>query len=379
MQMGYPKSIIEITELKGLISEGNILKDLPESTTVFGVVDGLGLAVPVVSRMDKWMEDGINCIYRFLPETIINADFPEIAHIHNGGQSQIITFIRKERINTILTALKCCLNFAEWLSRFEEKILSPKEHVEFYFVTLEAMVLYIRKELVGLILGLEDGRTIKTALLHLYGRIIQSVHSIVKLNDVICSHLLIASIRGLLELYVDMSLIKNSLIDNGVEKFFFFDKTYRFRSANNLLRIDKEIISSQKESSVLSKFIQNEKQITEKAETLWDKKPGALTHWSDLSLENRSRRAGELKLYRDIYYYGNMYVHSGYVGFDKTEDDAHLLCSYAYSHSTEILKKASDIIFNEITIKQKEEMVKEITGIHYFFGYFHIWKALIKN
>jgi hypothetical protein len=378
--MVHSESITEIDELRILISKGNTLKELPESNSIFVVSREQGIEVPIVSQMDRWMEEGIRIIYSLLPKTIIDADFSDIASIQDAysGQSQIITFVRKERINTILSVLKCCLDFTEWVTQFDENKLSPKEKAKFYFVPLEAMVLYIRKELAGVLLGLENGRTTKTALLHLYGRIIQSVNGIAKLNDVICSHLLIASLRGLLELYVDMSLIKKGLIDNGVEKFFSFDEIYRFRSAKNLLRIDEEIKSPPKKYVNLTEHIQNEKQIIQKAQTLWDKKPKGIMHWSDLNLESRSRKAEELKIYRDIYYYGNMYVHSGYVNFPKTEDDAHFLCAHVYALSLDIIKESTYLICSETEITRKAEIEQEINGIYLFFGYYQIWKSLIQ-
>ena len=377
--MVHPNSICEINELKVLISEGNRLKELPESRSVFGVSDS-GLAVPIVSRMDSWMTEGIKRICSLLPKKIIDVDFSEIASLYpSGNQNQIITFVRKERINTILNALYRCLNFFEWLIQFDETKLDPKQKAEFYFASLEAIFLYIQKELVSSLMGLEDGKTRKTALLHLYGRIFQLAHGIVKLNDIVCCPLLIASLRGLLELYVDMSLIKKGLIDNGLEKFFFFDELYKFRSAKNLVRIDKEIRRPEEESSVLTEHIRNREQTTQKAQILWGQKPKYITHWSNLKLEDRARKVNELKIYREIYYYGNMYVHSGYVDFPRTENDAHLLCAHVYALSSEILKNSIDMICAEINMAQKGDIEQETTGIYLFFGCFQVWKAWIRR
>jgi hypothetical protein len=378
--MVHPNSICEINELKALISEGNRLKELPESRSVFGVSDS-GLAVPIVSRMDSWMTEGIKQICSLLPKKIIDADFAEIAGLYSscGNQNRIITFVRKERINTILNALHRCLNFFEWVTQFDETKLDSKQKAEFYFATLEAIVLCTQKDLISSLIGLEDGKTKKTALLHLYGRIFQLVRGIVKLNDVVCYQLLIASLRGLLELYIDMSLIKKGLIDNGLEKIFFFDELYKFRSAKNLVRIDKEIKRPEEESSVLTEHIRNKEQITQKAQILWGQKPKYITHWSNLKLEDRARKVNELKIYREIYYYGNMYVHSGYVDFPRTENDAHLLCANVYSLSSEIFKKSIDMICAEINMAQKEDIEQETTGIYLFFGYFQVWKAWIRR
>jgi hypothetical protein len=379
--MVHPNSVCEINELRGLISEGNRLKELPESISVFGVSDCSGLAVPIVSRMDSWMAEGIKQIYSLLPKTIIDADFAEVASIHHAcdGQNRIITFVRKERINTILNALHRCLNFVEWLIQFNETGLGHKQKAVFYFGPLEAMVLYIHKELVSPLVGLEDGRTRKTALLHLYGRIFQLAHGIIKLNDVVCCHLLIASLRGLLEIYVDMLLLNKGLIDNDLEKFYSFYEIYLFNSAKTLMGIDAEIKTPPKESSALTERMKNEGHIKDNADMIWHNKPNRIRHWTGESLKDRSRKAGELKIFRDIYYYGNMFVHSGYVDFPKTEDDAHLLCAHVYSLSLEILKKSTDIICAEINITRKENIEQETTGISLLFGHFQVWKSWMQT
>jgi len=373
--------IAEIEELKALIFEGNKLKKLPESNNVFEASRPSGLVVPITSQMDNWINTSIRLIYSLLSKTIIDSDFTEIANIYKVcvDKSQVITSNRKQNINKILTALGACLSFCEWFIVFEQEKLSVKQKAEYYFCSLEAIVQYIHTELTSSLIRLEDGRTKKTVLLHLYGRIFLLGLSIVKLNDFKDCQLLGASLRSLLELYIDMQLIRNDTIGNGINKFFSFPEIYKFNSAKKTMKIDEEIQRPIAESSVLIKIVQNSEQINQKALSLWRKKLNEIPHghWSELSLEHRCRKVNELEFFRHVYYYGNMYIHSGYLQFPITEADAYVLCVHVYSLASEIFKKSTDLLLNEIDIAPKKEIIQELERIYLCFGGFQIWKSLI--
>jgi len=371
--------ITEIEELKALILEGNKLKKLPESDNVFDTSISSGLAIPITSQMDIWINKSIEYIYSLLPKTIISSDFAEVVNIYEScvGKSQIITSNRKKNINKVINVLNACLSFWEWSIAFDYNKLDAQQTAKFCFDPLEATFLYVQKELISSLVGLEDGITKKTALLHLYGRIFSVAHGIVKLNDLLCCHLLTASLRILLELYIDMLLIKDCVITNDIEKFFAFSKVYKFRSLSNLIRLDEELQKPITYSSNIKKIVQDSAQINQNANKLWGRKPKKINHWTDISLEERARRSNELEIYRNVYYYGNMYIHSGYLHFPKTEDEAHLLCSHAYSLSLEIFYKSTKLLCNEIDIIQGKEAIKEVDKIYFLHGLFQIWKSLV--
>jgi len=369
--------ITEIEDLKALILEGNNLKKLPESDNVFETSISSGLAVPITSQMDSWINKSIEYIYSLLPKTIIGSDFAEVVNIYESfvGKSQIITSNRKENINKVINVLNACLSFFEWFIAFDDNKLDAQQKVELYFDPLKVMVLYVQKELISSLMGLENGRTKKTALLHLYGRIFSVAHGIVKLDDLNCCHLLTASLRILLELYIDMLLIKDGVIKNDIKRFFAFSNVSKFRSASKLIKIDNEL--QRQITPNISNIVQNSAQIEQDADKLWGKNPKNINHWTDLSLEKRARKSNTLEIYRDIYYYGNVYIHSGYLRFPKTENDAHLLCSHAYSLSLEIFNKSTKLLCNEIDITQRKEAIKEMDKIYLLHGFFQIWKSLV--
>lgn len=370
--------ITEIEELKSLILEGNELKKLPESGNIFETSISSGLAIPITSQMDCWINKSIKYIYSFLPKIIIESDFAEIANIYEScvGKSQIITSNRKENISIIINVLTDCLNFFKCLIAFDYNKLNAQQQVKLYFDPLEATFFYVQKELISSLTGLENGKTKKTALLHLYDRIFSVIYGIIKLNDFHCCRLLTASLRILLELYIDMSLINEGVIAEDIEKFFSFPDVSKFRSASKLIKIDKELKCSITDVSNIKNIVQNSAQIEQIAKKLWGKEPKNINDWTNQSLEKRARKINELEIYRDVYYYGNMYIHSGYLHFPKTEADAHLLCSHAYSNSLEIFYKSTKLLCNEIDILQGKETIKEMDKIYLLHGYFQIWKSL---
>jgi len=214
-------------------------------------------------------------------------------------------------------------------------------------------------------------------LLHLYGRIFFLTISITKLNGPKYCPSLTALLRSLLELYIDILLIKETDIENDIEKFFSFFDIYNLNSALKVIKIDEEIKRPIAESSEPRKIIQNKSQITKKAQELWGKDPKNIRHWTKWSLEERARKVKELEIYRNVYYYGNMYVHSGYLNYPKKEEDAHLLSSYVYCLSLEMLVKSTELLINAIDIEGKKEIMQEVTGLNILFGYFQIWKSVI--
>jgi len=343
--VGNSDSIAEILEIERLLCAGERLKKLPEFGNVYQRSNSAGLEVPVTSQMDSWIQEGIKFIYSLLPDRIVECDFTEIAEMHEASDkgSKIVTTTRKTNINAIIKVLKICHSFLQWLPSFDEIKLGPEQKASFYFGPLETLVLYVHKEVVPSVVGLEDGRTRKTALLHLYGRICLLMRAVVRLNHLTCCQLLLASLRGLLELYIDSLLIKNSVIENDIEKFFSFSEVYKFRSARNLMRIDKEIGRPAHESSVLQRVVENSEEITKRIRRLWGPRARP-DHRTLLSLKDRCRRVNELEIYRRVYYYGNMYVHSGYVEFPKSENDAHFLCAYVYCIALEMFSKSTELL-----------------------------------
>jgi len=376
--MEQPSIKSDIALLNKFIGEGRqllqkCLSNHSKVSKTYKIDKSTGIALPFSSVIDDWLIKSTGYIVPLFPRIILESDFSKIQDIYeNFSKSQkIITDNYTTYLTNVLNSLQKCLSFFQWFDKFDEEKLSPAQRAELNHSALEAYVLYIQKQLIPKLPGLEDGRTLKTSILHLYGRVFSQAQSVVKLNNVSCCQLLTASLRGLLEIYIDMILLRCNLIENGIEKFFSFSELYKYKSANNLKRIDKELgLTNGKEHNV-DKYIRDSFHKAKRIKKLWGRVP---QHWSNISLEERSRTAKELRIYSDIYYYGNMYIHSGYRKFPKTAEDADFLCAYVYGFSINIFSISTKILFEVVSLEDFNFILKESDKLYLIFGYFHFWK-----
>jgi len=335
-----------------------------------------GIAVPLSSAIDGWLKSSADYIISQFPKRILDSDFSEVQRLQKTlAETEGIVADNSTTylINTI-DALRRCVSFFNWFDAFDEEQLPPVGRAELNHLAVKGYVSYIQEVLIPKLYGLEDGRTTKTALLHLYGRIFSLVQAIMKLNHVGCYQLLVAALRSLLEIHIDMILLKRGTIENGLEKFFCFSEVDKLRSALNLMRLDEELKRLERDSGALSKYAKNSEKIEATAMRLWEKKPRSITHWTGATLEDRARKAGALDIYREIYFYGNKYVHSGYLDFPSTEEDADFLCAYDYGFSINILKTSIELLFELVSFQESESVLRECRMMFPICGYFEFWK-----
>lgn len=385
--MEKPSINSDIALLNEIIAEGKQLLEkclykYSELSTTYKIDKSSGIALPLSSVIDDWLKKSADYIIPLFPQRILDSDFSEIQNVQDifSKGKKIIRHNYSRYLSNVLDTLEKCLYFFQWLDEFDENKLSPVQRAELNHSALEAYVLYLCKQLMPKLHGLEDGRTIKTAILHLYGRMFSQVQSVVKLNNVRCCQLLAVSLRGLLEIYIDMILLKCNLIENGIEKFFSFSELYKFKAAQNLKRIDEELKLTNGREHKVDKYIIGYVHKVDIIKKLWGKKNKKVPqHWTNKPLEERSRLAKELKAYSDIYYYGNMYVHSGYLEFPETEEDANFLCAYVYGFSINIFRKSSKILFEAVSLEDFKPILEESDKIFFVFGYFQLCKKANKE
>ena len=74
-----------------------------------------------------------------------------------------------------------------------------------------------------------------------------------------------------------------------------------------------------------------------------------------------------------------MYVHSGYLKFPKTKEDADLLCAYVYGLSIGMFRASTKILFEVVSLEEFKFIVEESNKIFLIFGYFQFWKNANNN
>lgn len=235
---------------------------------------------------------------------------------------------------------------------------------------------YIKSNLLTELIGREDGRTRRTALLHSYGRIYCLAESIVKLNGT-CDYLSIAgSTRAILELFLDMHLMSASKDNMDVERYFSFSDVSRLKTAKNIatLRDEYSLVDPDEQKPVekfLSEAPDREETLKLVREKLWGKtRKGKIiqpNHWTNLSMVDRVKKIDDdtvVDTYLETYYYCNWSVHSGYSDFPgRREEDVHLYNWHLYSLSNSMFVDSSLLINKEIGVIENQTLRNELDKI----------------
>lgn len=360
-------------ELDVLLREGEHLARISDKTVIR--FSSSGLSIPY-SVKKQWIGRGVSYLNANFPKAIIKADFPQVFAMNERASlsSTIIVTEDNDDVALVLAALNKCRAFLNWLPSFDDSSLSPEDKKQFWFSSLNELLIFTQQEVLGLLRGKEDGRTLRTAMLHLYGRFFCFLKSIVSLDRQADCYLLIGALRILLELYVDIFLIKNECIENGIEKFFHHHALYKYRTAVDLKRIDEQLGKTLSETSALYESLKDEDGKKALIRQIWDA-DRVPNHWSNKQLKQRAEAARCLDMFRDVYYYGNMFIHSGYVDFPKGENDAIALCTHVYCLSSEMFCELTKIQCSECDIDSKNDVAKEIDQISALSAIFQIWKS----
>ena len=334
-----------------------------------------GISVPISMNKQEWINNSIHYLYDNIPKSVLKSDFSDITEIKQS-QDKVQIIIDRDldsKIKVILEALKVIKRFFVFSLSLDHTKLPPKEIASMNFCVLSGYITYIQQHVFQSLYGQEDGVPKKTALLHLWGRVFGFAQSLTKLDSPRDAYPLTASLRMLLELYVDMVLIRDDIIENAVDKFFAHPDLHKYKTAPKLIEIDKELGRPISESSELIKYETIPSEEKKKIRDFWNiSKPP--NHWSGLHLEDRARKAKCLDIYRHVYHYGNIFIHSGYVKFPSNEKESHMLCAHVYGSSSDLLSKSTKMIC-DFVIPSKSSQVKEDMDKFIILGDYNLWNT----
>ncbi len=128
--------------------------------------------------------------------------------------------------------------------------------------------------------------------------------------------------RSIFELMLDIQLLANNLIENGIEKYHSFTKIDRYLQARKLKKFEKQypefdgkgIFPKQNRD----KFLDEKEAIIEKdLQDLWGKnsikEAESLSHWSGINIYSRTQKIGKNSehLYRELYTFLSSFTHAG--------------------------------------------------------------------
>lgn len=169
--------------------------------------------------------------------------------------------------------------------------------------------------------------------------------------------------RSVLELYIDMRLLSENVLDDGVDRFATFIDVQKLKAARRVVRFFGENPTLDTRPSYAESqrdFIRDWEALTEaKAKILWGKntagKPALPEHWSEMNLPDRAARLGkdvELTVIRG-YDSRNFAIHTGLAGvmyLEKTHFE--MLCALGLQTIGECALEAQKIVGKEFELSK---------------------------
>lgn len=336
--------------------------------------------------ISRWVSPVTNELLALMPEE--SPEYAELVRIstHHGGSESILRPSSGDDIRKILKNLgiarQCMIASlnADWKD-------IPKENlVHIYFERLKQAVDYVKTELIPGLIGKEDGRTRRTAMLHIYGRIYMWTQSMAKLNQITDCLALAGCLRAILELYVDLKLIASAVLLQDVEKYFSFEQSEKWNKARNLVESRAKLsLVEIGQALVVDEFLKQaenqESNIKAMRERLWglDRKgrPCNPKHWTNKPLVERMESLKDdraiVELYHSSYHYCNFLVHSMYSDVTSNVNAVHLLNGHLYDLANKMFLTGTKLVNDVIGALPRERLeasLKQIEAKSFksFFG-----------
>ncbi len=222
--------------------------------------------------------------------------------------------------------------------------------------------------------------------------IYRSIHCWMKaislLNHPVYFQTVATAARSIFELVLDIKLIVDDQIENGLKKFKEFPKIEKYRIINEFAKFQRDNpdircnVSSKRMEIVADKNKEKEIDILAK---LWGKQRKDIRHWSDLGVRKRAEKAGKEyeRFYYELFALLSLYVHSGLAGTINMSDEG---LKAVYGNSTRIIHdmfltavsiiakefgfdkampkfdewiKKLDLVPGEVILKEKEKYIKD--------------------
>lgn len=245
-------------------------------------------------------------------------------------------------------------------------ILDTNEKIEALFNTIKYIYKFIKQELIPNVnVFIKDNKKSK-AINHLFLRIYCQIKSLIKLNEITDFQCISFIARSIIELYTDMVLISNELIENGIQKYYSFQKIQLYKISKNQSFSGCNDSVLKIKSNPLNKYYENNKNVIDDIIVKnWGKdrneKPLWPSHWSGLDLYSRINKTSSLeshfselkKHYFNIHPYCNLYIHSDPSGTqNKTEELYFVLVCNLYFNLIEIIVDGLNLYKNYFNINK---------------------------
>ena len=255
------------------------------------------------------------------------------------------------------------------------KNIPPENLAHINFDQLKRAFDYVKVQLIKDLKDKEDGQTSRTAMLNTYGRICLWIKSMIKLDEPGDCLALAASVRAILELYIDLNLIDQGRITDIAEKYFSFPIVEKWRTARRIVNMRKKFqLNTTNETTpsdeYLSKPENSDSNIKALRAKLWGKtqkeKPVMPKHWANKDLIQRVTLLDNPEV-ADIcassYYWCNWCVHPMYFDMINNIKGVHLFNWHLYEIAYKMFRSATELVNNGIGVFPKAELATSFKNI----------------
>jgi hypothetical protein len=279
----------------------------------------------------------------------------EIQKRYTNAQSILLLSAQDDIVKVLDVLGKAGRCFVATVS-VDYKNIPPANMSGIFYEQIKKSAAYITAEFMEKLKDKDNGKTQRTAMLHIYSRIYLWVQSMAKIDDIKDCLALAGGLRAILELFIDINLMFHSADANDVERYASFEEVIKWKSANNIQQIRKrfDLSGTHPIDSYLSKP-DEESRIEALRLKLWGinkkGKPIEPQHWSNMDLRRRVevlKNPEIARIYTSSYYYCNMLVHSTYFGAIHIPDNVHVINFNSYRLANQMFLMATKLI-NDIT------------------------------
>lgn len=323
----------------------------------------------------SWISTVTDDILALMPEDCPDFSVLSAMKSQYARTPSIIQPSAENDIRCVLKNVRIAYDCSAAVANADERNIPPANMAAMSFDSLKEIVEYVRREVIERLKGRKDGRTQKTALLHIYARIYLWAQSMVKLDRIEDCLALAGALRAILEHYVDLRLIEAGSVRNDLEKYFSFQDVERWRKARNVVQTKKSLgLANSKETTPAEEYLNapknKEVNIIKLRESVWGKTAGGKVvnpkHWTDMTLIDRVKELGDLattNMYLSSYYYCNWLVHSMYLDTINNPKAVPLLNWYFYDLAWKMLRKATELVNEVIGVVPEDDLRSQFKGI----------------
>jgi hypothetical protein len=194
-----------------------------------------------------------------------------------------------------------------------------------FFTGTNELFNFAEKFVIPVINNLISPKDSESVIVGVYNRMFLHLHVLKQLNEFRDFQTVMLTTRSIFELFVDLKILNEGLIDDAVERYCSFHDVSKMQYAQKVFNFKSEHPEIEMDTRVHEELLGNEEQKKKAAELknkYWPKNKKIPDHWTSLDMRKRCEHIDKkyLALYCRLYPMMSWYVHSGpsgHIGLDE--------------------------------------------------------------